>query len=166
MSTAFPRQAANTEGLWNDHDQPPNMNRGHSNSLSSAQMPGSTIQGQNRARNGFGANGEKAVPVPGYGNGVDRKSSIGGSGGASLFDMARSPPNASNKSKSAHKSGENWPSKHSKDTKHVPCKFFRQGACQAGNACPFSHSLDPMSHQAPCKYFMKVGFSFLLVLLG
>ncbi|KAK6364195.1 hypothetical protein LTS17_012464 [Exophiala oligosperma] len=123
-------------------------------------MPGSTIQGQNRARNGFGANGEKAVPVPGYGNGVDRKSSIGGSGGASLFDMARSPPNASNKSKSAHKSGENWPSKHSKDTKHVPCKFFRQGACQAGNACPFSHSLDPMSHQAPCKYFMKGNCKF------
>lgn len=42
------------------------------------------------------------------------------------------------------------------DTKHVPCKFFRQGTCQAGNACPFSHSMDPMTQQAPCKYFMKV----------
>ena len=42
------------------------------------------------------------------------------------------------------------------DTKHVPCKFFRQGTCQAGNACPFSHSLDPVTQTQPCKYFQKV----------
>lgn len=45
------------------------------------------------------------------------------------------------------------------DTKHVPCKFFRQGACQAGSACPFSHSMDPINQQAPCKYFMKVHYT-------
>ncbi|EXJ88855.1 hypothetical protein A1O3_01919 [Capronia epimyces CBS 606.96] len=100
--------------------------------------------GGNRSRNGLGANGEKAVPVPGtalFSNGAERKGSVGT--GPALFDMARSPPNASNK-----------------NTKHVPCKFFRQGACQAGNACPFSHSLDPMSQQAPCKYFMKGNCKF------
>jgi hypothetical protein len=54
------------------------------------------------------------------------------------FDMAaRSPPNQSN-------------------TKHVPCKFFRQGACQAGPACPFLHSTDAAIDYAPCKYFTKV----------
>ena len=41
------------------------------------------------------------------------------------------------------------------DLSHVPCKFFRQGTCQAGKACPFSHSVDPSSDQAPCKYFQK-----------
>ncbi|KAF8459480.1 hypothetical protein BGX38DRAFT_1149037 [Terfezia claveryi] len=41
------------------------------------------------------------------------------------------------------------------DLSHVPCKFFRQGTCQAGKACPFSHSADPASDQAPCKYFQK-----------
>ena len=63
-------------------------------------MPLSMVQGSNRQRNGFAANGEKAVPVPGsgsYGNGMDRKNSLGGA--PSLFDMARSPPNGSNKSK-------------------------------------------------------------------
>ena len=41
------------------------------------------------------------------------------------------------------------------DTSHVPCKFFRQGACQAGNACPFSHDLGHAS-ETICKYFAKV----------
>ncbi|KAL7620064.1 hypothetical protein AAE478_010613 [Parahypoxylon ruwenzoriense] len=48
------------------------------------------------------------------------------------FDGPRSPPN----------------------TSHVPCKFFRQGACQAGSACPFSHDLGAAS-ETVCKYFAK-----------
>ncbi|CAI4211697.1 unnamed protein product [Parascedosporium putredinis] len=40
-------------------------------------------------------------------------------------------------------------------TAHVPCKFFRQGACQAGNACPFSHDLSTAAENI-CKYFAKV----------
>jgi hypothetical protein len=39
------------------------------------------------------------------------------------------------------------------DTSHVPCKFYRQGACQAGKACPFLHS-DAVE---ACKYYRKVG---------
>ncbi|TKA72896.1 hypothetical protein B0A55_05359, partial [Friedmanniomyces simplex] len=31
--------------------------------------------------------------------------------------------------------------RRSADTQHVPCKFFLQGACQAGRMCPFSHDL-------------------------
>lgn len=46
------------------------------------------------------------------------------------------------------------------DTSHVPCKFFRQGACQAGNACPFSHDLS-MAAENVCKYFAKVSRSWL-----
>ena len=42
------------------------------------------------------------------------------------------------------------------DTSHVPCKFFKQGQCQAGSACPFSHSLDASKFEQPCKYFSKV----------
>jgi hypothetical protein len=41
-------------------------------------------------------------------------------------------------------------------TSHVPCKFYRQGACQAGKACPFLHSDEPLTERAPCKYFTKV----------
>ncbi|KAJ5114610.1 Zinc finger CCCH-type, partial [Penicillium alfredii] len=59
------------------------------------------------------------------------------------LDMARSPPNQSNK-----------------NTKHVPCKFFRQGACQAGPACPFLHSTDAAVDYAPCKYFTKGNCKF------
>lgn len=42
------------------------------------------------------------------------------------------------------------------DTSHVPCKFFRTGQCQAGKACPFSHSTDISTVDTPCKYFAKV----------
>ncbi|KAF4768797.1 hypothetical protein N7455_008497 [Penicillium solitum] len=61
----------------------------------------------------------------------------------SALDVARSPPNQSNK-----------------NTKHVPCKFFRQGACQAGPACPFLHSTDAGIDYAPCKYFAKGNCKF------
>jgi hypothetical protein len=44
------------------------------------------------------------------------------------------------------------------DTSHVPCKFFRQGACQAGKACPFSHDLASTTDNV-CKYFAKVCYS-------
>ncbi|KIW03126.1 hypothetical protein, variant [Verruconis gallopava] len=43
-----------------------------------------------------------------------------------------------------------------KNTSHVPCKFFRQGACQAGSACPFLHGETPQ----PCKYFQKGNCKF------
>lgn len=44
-----------------------------------------------------------------------------------------------------------------KNYSHVPCKFFKQGNCQAGNTCPFSHSLDiNKANSTPCKYF-KLG---------
>lgn len=46
------------------------------------------------------------------------------------------------------------------DTSHVPCKFFRQGACQAGKACPFSHDLASVTDNV-CKYFAKVCTSIL-----
>ncbi|KAG5920691.1 hypothetical protein E4U53_003885 [Claviceps sorghi] len=45
------------------------------------------------------------------------------------------------------------------NTSHVPCKFFRQGACQAGNACPFSHDLGAAS-ETVCKYFAKGNCKF------
>lgn len=45
------------------------------------------------------------------------------------------------------------------DTSHVPCKFFRQGACQAGTACPFSHDLGSAAENI-CKYFAKVSCFF------
>ena len=64
--------------------------------------------------------------------------------GSQPFDaLARSPPSTA-----------------TKNTKHVPCKFFRQGTCQAGNACPFSHSTDIAIETVPCKYFAKGNCKF------
>lgn len=87
-----------------------------------------------------GANGNGAVPVPAVphnrlGNG--HPPNIRGMG----FDGPRSPPN-------------------NKSTSHVPCKFYRQGACQAGKACPFLHSDEPLTERAPCKYFTKGNCKF------
>ncbi|KAK0283772.1 hypothetical protein LTR35_006231 [Friedmanniomyces endolithicus] len=50
--------------------------------------------------------------------------------------------------------------RRSADTQHVPCKFYLQGACQAGRMCPFSHDLECTTRPAPCKYFAKGGCKF------
>ncbi|KAH8819721.1 spindle poison sensitivity protein-like protein Scp3 [Xylogone sp. PMI_703] len=60
--------------------------------------------------------------------------------GAPRFEGPRSPPAKQN-------------------TSHVPCKFFRQGACQAGKACPFSHDLASTADNI-CKYFAKGNCKF------
>ncbi|KAK2794993.1 hypothetical protein FQN52_006872 [Onygenales sp. PD_12] len=97
------------------------------------------------------------------------------------FEMARSPPNPASKSMCPRPrppaglsrsvspaAGERRRAKGAGitattlplDTKHVPCKFFRQGACQAGPACPFLHSTDSTVDSAPCKYFTKGNCKF------
>lgn len=51
---------------------------------------------------------------------------------------------------------------NSKNLSHVPCKFYRQGNCQAGTACPFSHNLEGTlgADKLPCKYFQKGNCKF------
>ncbi|KAJ9648695.1 hypothetical protein H2199_000608 [Coniosporium tulheliwenetii] len=88
------------------------------------------------------ANGNGPVPVPSgpparMGNGHPQHMR-----GMAGFDGPRSPPSGG------------------KNTSHVPCKFFRQGACQAGKACPFMHSTEPSTDVAPCKYFQKGNCKF------
>jgi hypothetical protein len=79
-----------------------------------------------------GADGNRPMAVPGGRNGNSHGMGFGG---------ARSPPN-------------------NKNTSHVPCKFYRQGQCQAGKACPFLHSDEPQTERAPCKYFTKGNCKF------
>lgn len=50
----------------------------------------------------------------------------------------------------------------SKSLSHVPCKFFKQGACQAGDKCPFSHAVEgsQAADKTPCKFFQKGNCKF------
>ena len=107
-------------------------------------------------------NSNGAMPVP---NGLPHHIPNAGSrhrGTMSLgaFDGPRSPPNT--KSKAKYHSSQAVPTRGPTDscpadTSHVPCKFFRSGQCQAGKACPFSHSTDVSTDDTPCKYFAKAG---------
>lgn len=58
--------------------------------------------------------------------------------------------------------GSSSSSTSNKNLSHVPCKFYRQGICQAGNSCPFSHNLDGTlaADKLPCKYFQKGNCKF------
>lgn len=91
---------------------------------------------------GFPA-GDGALPVPTgpqahlVNGGLRNRGPLGGA----VFEGARSPPGT-------------------KNTSHVPCKFFRSGQCQAGKACPFSHSTDVSTVDTPCKYFSKGNCKF------
>ncbi|CAI5758244.1 unnamed protein product [Candida verbasci] len=58
-----------------------------------------------------------------------------------------------------YQNGNNF---NNKNLSHVPCKFFKQGICQAGNSCPFSHNIDGnlAAGKIPCKYFQKGNCKF------
>ncbi|GJJ77902.1 hypothetical protein EMPS_10261 [Entomortierella parvispora] len=54
------------------------------------------------------------------------------------------------------------PSQSSKaaNLQHIPCKFFKSGACTAGKNCLFSHNRDPVAETHVCKYFLKGNCKF------
>ncbi|EMG46037.1 LEE1 Zinc finger protein LEE1 [Candida maltosa Xu316] len=74
--------------------------------------------------------------------------------------QAQLPPNTGPPGTVPITNGSN--STNNKNLSHVPCKFFRQGICQAGNSCPFSHNLDGAlgADKLPCKYFQKGNCKF------
>ncbi|KAI9292170.1 hypothetical protein K502DRAFT_276416, partial [Neoconidiobolus thromboides FSU 785] len=43
---------------------------------------------------------------------------------------------------------------------HVPCKFFKNGACTAGKNCIFSHSKELTTSTSVCKYYVKGNCKF------
>lgn len=48
-----------------------------------------------------------------------------------------------------------------KDVSHVPCKFFKVGACTAGSSCPFSHTIhEPGQQKDVCAWFVKGNCKF------
>ncbi|KAI6040906.1 hypothetical protein EDC04DRAFT_2673295 [Pisolithus marmoratus] len=48
-----------------------------------------------------------------------------------------------------------------KDLSHVPCKFFKVGACTAGSSCPFSHTVpEPGQSKDVCTWFVKGNCKF------
>ncbi|KAK9355252.1 hypothetical protein V1523DRAFT_438740 [Lipomyces doorenjongii] len=77
-----------------------------------------------------------------------------------LVSVQQQPPMLGSQASSQPAFLEASRSPPSKNLSHVPCKFFRQGTCQAGNTCPFSHSIDSQLEQAPCKYFQKGNCKF------
>ncbi|KAL9586117.1 MAG: hypothetical protein Q9212_001098 [Teloschistes hypoglaucus] len=104
----------------------------------------SVLEPRANGGNGYGnTNGSMPVPEapPGFTPNQEASHRPRISMGGMPFNQARSPPNA-------------------KNTSHVPCKFFRLGQCQAGTACPFSHSTDVTSVDTPCKYFAKGNCKF------
>ena len=114
---------------------------------------------EGRPRSTYAGNGNGAMPIPqGPPSQLYNGASRNGNGmpAAQPFDVARSPPNPAAKSALFFLNHYAQAAKLCIDTKHVPCKFFRQGTCQAGAACPFLHSTDTAIETAPCKYFTKV----------
>lgn len=98
------------------------------------------------------SNGHPPVPVPNARMGNGNQDSA-----RQAFPGPRSPPNAKSEQLRILPILPILPVRLAMrltllDTSHVPCKFYRQGACQAGKACPFLHS-DAIE---PCKYYRKV----------
>ncbi|WWD05682.1 hypothetical protein V865_003763 [Kwoniella europaea PYCC6329] len=43
---------------------------------------------------------------------------------------------------------------------HVPCRFFKAGACTAGDSCPFSHAAPDAAKREICQWFLKGNCKF------
>jgi Zinc finger C-x8-C-x5-C-x3-H type (and similar) len=93
-------------------------------------------------------NGHAPMPVPSVP--VPHQRMANGLRGG--FEGARSPPNSKSMSTLSPSIASTSLTVLPPGTSHVPCKFFLQGACQAGNACPFAHDVTV----GVCKYFQKV----------
>ncbi|KAH7118953.1 hypothetical protein B0J11DRAFT_81378 [Dendryphion nanum] len=120
------------------HQNSPRLAQRSSQDFRRSSASASTMPGANGTANANG-NAHGPMPVPGgphgrINNGNNHLREMG-------FNGPRSPPN-------------------NKSTSHVPCKFYRQGQCQAGKACPFLHSDEPLTERAPCKYFTKGNCKF------
>ncbi|KAF1816026.1 hypothetical protein P152DRAFT_108186 [Eremomyces bilateralis CBS 781.70] len=117
--------------------------------------PGSGANGQSTGgTSGSGAGAGNARQVRQRPSGDFRRSSTGGSQGAQPVPGGR---NSTGGLPAPVQRPFGPASPPNKNTKHVPCKFFRQGACQAGTACPFLHTLDVVT---PCKYYQKGNCKF------
>ena len=136
----------------------PGARSGHRQPLFSPRRNG---QHQNGDRSHNSPANARPIPTgPHHAGQQSRQHQIGGNRGG--FEGARSPPN---KSQFFHHIKRRLPwfqtrtqlKPRKPDTSHVPCKFFREGNCQAGLSCPFSHSTDASRFEQPCKYFSKVG---------
>lgn len=94
MSSNLPGTPSNASA-WQDGDPFSTMNRQTSNATNPSSRPLSGITNQNKPRNGYISNGEKAVPVPTssafFSNGPDRNGRV--PSGVQSFELARSPPN-------------------------------------------------------------------------
>ncbi|ORX89867.1 hypothetical protein K493DRAFT_64347 [Basidiobolus meristosporus CBS 931.73] len=97
-----------------------------------------------------------------------------------ISDPARSPrpstswgnssasPNSSRRGKSNQNLQQNGSSDSPKSPstpkagalQHVPCKFFKNGACNAGKNCIFSHNMDQNPENSICKYYLKGNCKF------
>lgn len=75
---------------------------------------------------------------------------------------AQLPPNTGAAGTVPITGGNGGSTSSNKNLSHVPCKFYRQGICQAGSTCPFSHNFDGTlaADKLPCKYFQKGNCKF------
>lgn len=133
------------------HPYPPPQPRRSIDSGASTPTQGTRMQ--HERQNG-------AMPMP-VGNQRPYPMMAGPGNGPPPHRMAASPPkNKSEYKRSAHDSRAMPKIRKSADTQHVPCKFFLQGQCQAGQMCPFSHDIESTTRPTPCKYFAKGSCKF------
>ncbi|OXC70346.1 hypothetical protein AYX13_01258 [Cryptococcus neoformans] len=81
-------------------------------------------------------------------------SSLKGNGGSAL---SREREKEENKEKESEKDKEG---KEKSALSHVPCRFFKAGACTAGESCPFSHAAPDSAKREVCQWFLKGNCKF------
>ncbi|GAA99447.1 uncharacterized protein L969DRAFT_60942 [Mixia osmundae IAM 14324] len=91
-----------------------------------------------------------------HGNGghAVHPSAASGLAGSSRHFAQQSSTHSSSKSGSASGAHAKKASKNA-DLTHVPCRFYRAGACSAGDKCSFSHSLVESGTKPICQYYIK-----------
>ncbi|KAF8438058.1 hypothetical protein L210DRAFT_3545344 [Boletus edulis BED1] len=80
---------------------------------------------------------------------------------ADKLDLDKTTDDRDTDNEKSHSTRPKSSSSKSKDLSHVPCKFFKVGACTAGSSCPFSHIIhEPGQHKDVCAWFVKGNCKF------
>ncbi|WWD16466.1 hypothetical protein CI109_100892 [Kwoniella shandongensis] len=83
-----------------------------------------------------------------------KSAGLSGSSGAAVSGLSREKDKKEKKEEDKDGDGK------AAALSHVPCRFFKAGACTAGDSCPFSHAAPDSAKREVCQWFLKGNCKF------
>ncbi|WVQ78867.1 hypothetical protein IAT38_000958 [Cryptococcus sp. DSM 104549] len=137
---------------WRDRSPAPGSHVGNGNGSVSA-GPGGIAQSLGNGNGGRGP--ERTVGFEKRGDAASARGGSLGGGGGGGGGVGSGLTREKEKDKKDEKDADGKAA-----LSHVPCRFFKAGACTAGDSCPFSHAAPDSAKREICQWFLKGNCKF------